>query len=149
MHVNNIQEVRHKFTSLAHLNGNFTRKFEWILENCSPLRDDDGELMEDKYEFESRCGAEYTSTIAIYRDMRRSIKIDNINTVLDLIASSHDEERWNKLVKGFKKVDYSTLHEEDDVTDLAGEQACTGGQCEISFDVGAKIEKVETSKNVV
>jgi ribonucleoside-diphosphate reductase alpha chain len=141
LHVDNIQEVRYKFTSLALLNGSFTRKFEWVLENCKPLMDDDGELMEDKYEFEARCSNEYITTLAIYRDMRKSIKIENINTVLDLIASAVDEERWNELVKSFKKVDYSTMIEEEDVTDLQGEQACAGGACEVSFDVGKKDKK--------
>lgn len=143
LHVTNIQEVRYKFVSLARLNGSFTRKFEWVLENCKPFTDEDGELMEDKYEFEARCSNEYITTLAIYRDIKKSIKIENINTALDLIASAKDEERWNDLVKSFKKVDYSTMIEEEDVTDLAGEQACAGGACEISFDVGSKAKKKE------
>lgn len=143
LHVNNIQEVRYRFTSLAVLNGDFTRKYQWILQNCKPLVDEDGNIMEDKYEYEARSEAEYTHTIAIYRDIKKSIKIDNINTVMDLIASAKDEDKWNELVKTFKKVDYSTLVEEDDVTDMAGEAACAGGACEISFDVGNKDDKKE------
>ena len=148
LHVANIQEVRYKFVSLAKLNGSYTRKFEWVLENCKPLIDDDGEMMEDKYEFEARCSNEYITTLAIYRDIKKSIKLENqdnrlatINSSLDLIASAKDEERWNKLVKSFKKVDYSTMIEEEDVTDLTGEAACAGGACEISFEVGDKAKK--------
>ena len=92
-------------------------------------------MMEEKYEFEERADHLYTTTIAILRDIKNSIKdVDNLNTILDLITSVFDEDRWNELVKSFKKVDYSGLVEEDDATDFQGEVACAGGSCEIDIN---------------
>jgi ribonucleoside-diphosphate reductase alpha chain len=138
-----VQEVRYKIVSLCRLNGSYMRKYDWIKENCQPLIDEDtGDIVEPKYEFESRCDNEYVIACAIYNDIKKHFKDmlgddlpTNINSVMDLIASVKDEEKWNNLVKKFKKVDYSTLEEEDDNTDLAGEVACAGGQCEVSFDI--------------
>lgn len=44
-----------------------------------------------------------------------------------------DEERWNQLISKFKAVDYSTLLEKEDKTELAQTIACGGGACEIDF----------------
>ena len=41
------------------------------------------------------------------------------------------EEEYNNLVKTLKKVDLTRVVEYDDNTDLTGELACAGGQCEI------------------
>ena len=83
--------------SLDRLKDSMTRKFEWVMENCKPYKDETGEVMEDTFEFEARCSNEYLSTLAIWRDIRKSIKLD-INLAMDLITSARDEEKWNALV---------------------------------------------------
>jgi hypothetical protein len=45
------------------------------------------------------------------------------------ISTSADESRWNQLLEHYKPVDYSSILEENDNTDLAGEAACVGGVC--------------------
>lgn len=42
-----------------------------------------------------------------------------------------DAETYNKMVKVLKKVDLTKIVETEDDTDLTGELACAGGQCEI------------------
>ena len=44
-----------------------------------------------------------------------------------------DEKTYNKLYKLTKNVDITKIKEDDDNTDLSGEIACQGGQCEVSF----------------
>lgn len=38
---------------------------------------------------------------------------------------------WVDLNREYKDVDYETLIEEEDNTNLQGEMACAGGQCEL------------------
>lgn len=42
-----------------------------------------------------------------------------------------DKETFDEMMKSLKKVDLSKMKEESDATNLAGEQACAGGACEI------------------
>lgn len=49
----------------------------------------------------------------------------------EAIVTSADEHRWNDILAGYKAVDYTTLIEQDDTTDLSGEVACAGGFCQI------------------
>ena len=44
-----------------------------------------------------------------------------------------DEETYNKMFKSLESVDLSKVIESEDNTDLAGEIACAGGACELSF----------------
>ena len=41
------------------------------------------------------------------------------------------KEKYNELMKSLKEVDLSFVKEYEDLTDLKGELACAGGQCEI------------------
>lgn len=50
---------------------------------------------------------------------------------MEAVITSEDEERWNYLKNNMKSVDYKSLIEEDDNTNLIGESACAGGACEI------------------
>jgi ribonucleoside-diphosphate reductase alpha chain len=43
-----------------------------------------------------------------------------------------DKEDYENLIKSLKNVDLSRIIEYDDNTDLSGELACAGGQCEIN-----------------
>ena len=50
---------------------------------------------------------------------------------LEEISTPADEARWNALLAGYQPLDYTTLVEDDDATDLAAEPACAGGACEV------------------
>lgn len=50
----------------------------------------------------------------------------------EAITTAADERRWNEIVGGYKPVDYASLQEASDATDLAGEVACAGGACAIA-----------------
>ncbi len=43
------------------------------------------------------------------------------------------KETYEAMLKGLEEVDLSKITEEDDNTDLKGEVACAGGQCEVKF----------------
>jgi ribonucleoside-diphosphate reductase alpha chain len=47
------------------------------------------------------------------------------------IVTEADEARWNSLLAGYHALDYSTLREGTDGTNLIGEAACVGGACAI------------------
>lgn len=47
------------------------------------------------------------------------------------VTDSTEEARWNDLVRNYRRVDYSSMIEEDDNTDLSGEVACAGGACTV------------------
>ena len=47
------------------------------------------------------------------------------------VLSEEDELKWNRLIGGYCKVDWRSMREEGDTTNLQGEIACGGGQCEI------------------
>ena len=47
------------------------------------------------------------------------------------VLTSADESRWNSILENYKPVDYTSLFEESDETDLSGEVACAGGVCMI------------------
>jgi len=49
----------------------------------------------------------------------------------EAILTPADEHRWNDILAGYKPVDYTSLIEEGDATDLTGEIACAGGVCAI------------------
>lgn len=50
---------------------------------------------------------------------------------MEEVKTEADELRWNAILESYKPVDYTTIVEQDDVTDLTGEAACAGGVCEI------------------
>jgi ribonucleoside-diphosphate reductase alpha chain len=47
----------------------------------------------------------------------------------EAVVTSADEHRWNDILTAYKPVNYTSLVEEGDSTDLAGEVACAGGVC--------------------
>lgn len=47
------------------------------------------------------------------------------------IVTDTDELRWNSILDSYVPVDYSTMIEDTDNTDLKGEAACAGGACEV------------------
>lgn len=47
------------------------------------------------------------------------------------ITTEADEARWNNLIAHYKPVDYTSLVEATDETDLIGEAACAGGACAV------------------
>jgi len=47
----------------------------------------------------------------------------------EAITTQADESRWNAILASYKPVDYTTLVEGSDGTNLAGEVACAGGVC--------------------
>ena len=50
---------------------------------------------------------------------------------MESIETPADEARWNALLAGYQPLDYTTLVEDEDATDLAAEPACAGGACEV------------------
>jgi len=131
-----VQGVRDKIISMEGIYEDYLRKYKWIEKNCTPYIDENRVPTETKYEFESRCEYEYFVTLAIYRDIKTNIiGLECLNTILDLISSVKDDEKWDALVNKCKKVDYSTLVEEEDNTEISHEVACGGGACELDFIV--------------
>ena len=51
----------------------------------------------------------------------------------EAVTTESDELRWADLVGSYVPVDYASLKEENDTTDLKGEIACSGGQCEVNI----------------
>ena len=51
------------------------------------------------------------------------------HTLLKAEATAADIEKWNMLA--YRPVDYTTLEEEEDITELKHTVACAGGTCEI------------------
>ncbi len=49
---------------------------------------------------------------------------------MEAVTTEEDEKRWADLVAKWKHVDYKTLQEEDDETQLQQELSCAGGNCE-------------------
>jgi ribonucleoside-diphosphate reductase alpha chain len=50
---------------------------------------------------------------------------------LEAVSTPEDEEKWKKLVEGWKHIDFTEFLEDDDETQLTAESACSGGACEI------------------
>lgn len=50
---------------------------------------------------------------------------------MEEIKTPADELRWNAILESYKPVDYTSIVEVDDVTNLSGEAACAGGVCEV------------------
>lgn len=48
---------------------------------------------------------------------------------MEAVVTDADEARWNAILAAYKPVDYMSLVEETDATDLRGEIACAGGAC--------------------
>lgn len=55
------------------------------------------------------------------------------------------EEKYNEMLQSLKDIDLSKVVELDDNTDLSGELACSGGQCEIDVDL-KKIEELSETE---
>jgi ribonucleoside-diphosphate reductase alpha chain len=49
----------------------------------------------------------------------------------EAITTELDELRWNAILSGYKPLDYTTIVEDNDATNLSGEVACAGGLCSI------------------
>jgi ribonucleoside-diphosphate reductase alpha chain len=49
------------------------------------------------------------------------------------VETQSDEARWADLVGKYKPVDYTSMVETEDGTDLKGEVACAGGACEVNI----------------
>jgi hypothetical protein len=49
------------------------------------------------------------------------------------VTTESDEARWANLVGNYKPVDYESMVEIEDGTDLKGEVACAGGLCEVNI----------------
>ena len=47
------------------------------------------------------------------------------------VLTPADEARWNAILENYRPVDYTTLVEESDATNLTGEVACAGGVCQL------------------
>jgi len=50
---------------------------------------------------------------------------------MEAVTTEEDEIKWKSLIEGWKHVDFKTLVEEDDETQLQQEVACAGGNCEV------------------
>lgn len=50
---------------------------------------------------------------------------------LEAITTDDDEAIWDKLVTGYKSVDYRKLKEDEDTTKVQESAACAGGKCEL------------------
>ncbi len=50
---------------------------------------------------------------------------------MEIVSTEEDEQKWTKLIGEWTKVDYKTLKEDDDETQLQQELSCGGGGCEL------------------
>ena len=50
------------------------------------------------------------------------------------------EEKYNELVEKLYEVDLLYVKEDEDNTDLSGEVACAGGQCEVDFSYANSVD---------
>jgi ribonucleoside-diphosphate reductase alpha chain len=50
---------------------------------------------------------------------------------LEAIVDEKDEERWNNIIEKLKSVNYKSLKEKEDTTEVQETVACGGGSCEI------------------
>jgi len=48
------------------------------------------------------------------------------------VVTPEDEIKWNRLINGYRRVDWTKMHEEEDTTQPQGEVACGGGSCSIA-----------------
>ncbi len=51
----------------------------------------------------------------------------------EAVRSEAQERRWNELIADYQPVDYLSVLEAEDGTNLTGEAACAGGACEVRF----------------
>jgi len=51
----------------------------------------------------------------------------------EAVRTPAQERRWNELIAHYKPVDYFSVLEAEDGTNLTSEQACSGGACEINM----------------
>jgi intein/homing endonuclease len=51
---------------------------------------------------------------------------------MEAVVTEADESRWNAILNGYKPVDYTSILEIDDDTNLSAEAACAGGACMIN-----------------
>jgi ribonucleoside-triphosphate reductase len=49
----------------------------------------------------------------------------------EAIVTPADEQRWNDILRSYKSMDYSSMLEDNDGTDLTSEPACAGGVCSL------------------
>lgn len=49
---------------------------------------------------------------------------------MEAVTTEEDEKRWTSLVEQWKHVDFTTLVEEDDETQMLAEASCAGGACD-------------------
>jgi ribonucleoside-diphosphate reductase alpha chain len=54
------------------------------------------------------------------------------NAPREEVTTPSDEARWQNLILNYKHIDWTNFREGEDNTDLAGEQACAGGRCEVT-----------------
>lgn len=47
------------------------------------------------------------------------------------VTTKMDEAKWNAICDGYTPVDWTKFHETEDMTNLANEPACVGGQCSV------------------
>jgi hypothetical protein len=50
---------------------------------------------------------------------------------MEAVVTEEDEKRWTALVEGWKHIDFKTLAEGDDETQMVAESSCAGGKCEL------------------
>ena len=55
------------------------------------------------------------------------------NAPREEVVSEADEAKWQGLITNYKPIDWTTLHEDDDNTNLVSEKACSGGACTVSY----------------
>ena len=73
---------------------------------------------------------------------------ENENRILNHGFEDITEETYEEMLKSLTNVDLSNVIELDDNTDLSGELACSGGNCEIDVDMNSiKDKKDEVELN--
>lgn len=78
-----------------------------------------------KYIYENR---EYFTAVSFIPKMGDKIYKQAPN---EAISTPEDEIAFNALINGWKRVEYTKMSEETDVTELQKEVACAGGNCEL------------------
>lgn len=93
--------------------------------NTITVREDEWDLVAD-YLWERRDNFTGVSLLADDGDMVYPF------APFEAVRSEAQERRWNELAAGYKPVDYLSMLEAEDGTNLTGEAACAGGACSIA-----------------
>lgn len=120
-HLEIIRSTQRNWVSVGTTKAN-TKDIEHSISCTVVVKDDEWDTVAN-YIYENRHDFTAVSLIAATGDK------DYQQAPFEAVLTEEDEAKFNKLVASFKSVDYTSLLENSDLTELQKEIACTGGVC--------------------